>query len=202
MEDSEKVAIIQEHAKTLRAEVQRNAESQRKLFQWVILGIAGAVALRKDVAVSDLQAFLPFMPILAMIIIAFWLAETSFSFRCGRWLSLAEERINELASGELVGYEQELLRWRRRVFNHNWIYYVLGYLGLSIAYYTLVAYLMSVSELRRHAGFTVLVYTLAVISNLSALVQLFRVRYELRGDNEKSPSKAAAAPNPAAPADG
>lgn len=180
MTESEKIAVIQEHIKALREEAQSNVESKRKLFQWVVIGVAGAVALRKDVDISDLHAFLPFVPILAMIIVALWLTETGFSFRCGRWLSLAEKRINDLAAIDLVSYEQELLLWRRRAFTRYRKACIVGCFVISTGYICFVVYLMGLSEIRHYSGFAVVVYTLAGGSNLVALIQLFRVYYELR----------------------
>lgn len=197
MEDKDKVAVIQEQINGLRAEAQRNADSQRKLFQWVIVGVAGVVALREGEPARVLQTFLPLVPILAMIIIAFWLAETSFSFRCGRWISLSEKRINSIASTVLVDYEQALLRWRRRVFSYPWYLYLLVFVVFSAGYYFLVFRLMQNSRLRLFEGFYEVIYTLAVISNLAALVQLRRVHYELQPEAEVEAQRVdEAAPNP------
>jgi hypothetical protein len=177
---NDKIEIIREHASSLRNEAARNAESQRTIFKLVIAGIAGIAVLRKDVELADLQAFLPLAPILVMIVIAVWLGETAFSFRCGRWLAIAEERINELAGAKLLDYETELLRWRIRVFKQHIAIYGLLSAVTSVGYYALLLDLLKDSALTNQKGFSELLLVLAVLANAVAIVHLFRIRYELR----------------------
>ena len=177
---NDKIAIIREHASSLRNEAARNAESQRTIFKLVIAGIAGIAVLRKDIELADLQAFLPLAPILGMIVIAVWLGETAFSFRCGRWLAVAEGRINELARAKLLDYETELLRWRIRVFKRHFVIYGLLSVVTSVGYYALLLQLLKNSALTNQKGFSELLVVLAVLANAVAIVHLFRIRYELR----------------------
>ena len=85
MTNSERIAVVQEHNRALRAEVASNSESQRQLFRMALVGLVAVFALRKDLTLADLGTLLPIIPIVAMGVAAFWAAKTALIFSSSSW---------------------------------------------------------------------------------------------------------------------
>jgi hypothetical protein len=175
----DQLAIVRAHVESLQAEIRANSESQRTLFRLCLAGIAAVVALRKDISLDDLQVFLPPAPILAMGVLAFWLAETTFVVRQGRWLAIAEKNINRLAGEPLVQYEQAL--WQRRTQRFSWPPWKFWTVGLmfSGAYILAEVVLMQSSRLNSLTAVPEALYCLSGVALVMAGSYYQRLFWEI-----------------------
>lgn len=180
--NSERIAVVQEHNRALRAEVASNSESQRQLFRMALVGLVAVFALRKDLTLADLGTLLPIIPIVAMGVAAFWAAETALIFRLARGLAEGERKINQIAGEVLVTHEQNFWAWRKRWLPRSFAFVASLFLLLSGGYYWLVQDLMRSSSLSSQIGFDYIVYSAAVITHVIASVYGVRIVGELRSD--------------------
>jgi hypothetical protein len=178
MNDSDKIEILKEQIASLRSEVVRYSDSQRTIARYAVVGTAAVVALRKELAVADLEALLPIFPIVAMGMFAIMVLENVFIFRTGRWLAAAERQLNAIAGEDFLQYEQSIRDWRSNWLTHGPVATTLFSMLASAAYYWCFFYLVSFSDLSY--PIIVVLWILAIIAHLFALIYFIRMVGELR----------------------
>ena len=170
-----------------RDEVKANYESQRSIFRYVIVGVAGVIALRKDLTWDDLRTALPLMPVLAMIFIAYWLWEFGLMYTVGRRIAGFETRINRLLKEDVLSHEIRLLATRRQMLGRSWWMYSVTAVLLSICYYAIVENLRRTAEIWSDKSVGPSLYFIAVLANAVATIALVRMRLQLRPDDQFRP---------------
>jgi len=177
METKDKVSVIQANIDSLRKEIDLRIVSQNTIWRLVIIGLAAVVVLKGDI---EIGRFLPLVPILGMIITAFWFTETLFLFRTGRWIASMEAQINTLIGSEILQYESTLWQQRKAtVWGTNWFYVVLA-IGATAAYVFLLFRFLPGARQVGIRGFTELFALAAVLSYVFAAANFYRIWSLLR----------------------
>jgi hypothetical protein len=139
---NEQLAIIREHLTYLRTEVDKNTELLRSAIRYLLLGIAGIVALREKLDLPSLQELIPFAPIIVMALVAFFMTPTAFIVRTGRWMAYEERILNQIAGKQLLRYEEVLFEQRRARFHGHRRQYIFSILAISIFYWSVEIYFL------------------------------------------------------------
>ena len=179
MNEVEKLTILREQITALRSEVVRYSDSQRTIARYAVVGVAAIAALRKDLSISDFEAFLPIVPILAMGLIAILVLENVFIFRSGRWLAAAEQQLNAIAGEEFLRYEQSIHTWRRKWLAHGLVAAAILVVA-TVGYFGSIIYLFTFSDLALHPGIALVIWIFAIIAYLFAALYFIRMIGELR----------------------
>jgi hypothetical protein len=132
---TEQIAIIRDHLAYLRTEVDKNTELLRSAIRYLLLGIAGLVALREKLNLPSLQDMIPLAPIILMALVAFFMTPTAFIVRTGRWMAYEERILNQLVGNKLLTYEEVLFDQRRARFHGHRRRYILSIIVISIFYW-------------------------------------------------------------------
>ena len=177
METKDKIFIIQSNIEALRKEINLRIESQNNLWRLVIAGLAAVVILKSD---FDIGRFLPVLPVVGMLILAYWLGETLFVFRTGRWIASMEAQINTLVGHDLLQYESTLWRQRKAtLWGKDWFYLALA-AGATAIYLFLLYRLLPIPIALGIKGLTDLLIVAAILSYIFAGANLFRIRSLVR----------------------
>jgi len=177
MESKDKIHIVQSNIEALRKEIHLRIESQNNLWRLVIAGLAAVVVLKSDI---DVGRFLPILPIVGMLILAYWFGETLFVFRTGRWIASMEGQINTLVGKDILQYESTMWRQRKAtLWGKDWFYLILA-AGATATYLFLLSRLLPIASALGIKGLTDVLIVAAVLSYIFAGTNLFRIRMLLR----------------------
>jgi hypothetical protein len=177
METKDKVLVIQSNIEALRREINLRIESQNSIGRLVLAGLAAVVVLKADIQIGR---FLPVVPIVGMLITAFWFTETLFVFRTGRWIASMEAQINTLAGSDILQYESTLWQQRKAtLWGNNWFYLLLA-IGATAAYVFLLYRLLPLARQIGVRGLIDLFILAAVLSYMFAGINLYRIWSLLR----------------------
>lgn len=176
METKDKVSVIQSNIDSLRKEINLRIESQNNLWRLVIAGLAAVVVLKADI---EIGRFLPIVPIVGMLITAYWFSETLFVFRTGRWIASMEAQINTLIGSDLLLYESTMWRQRKAtLWGNSWFYIVVA-IVTTAAYSFLLLRLLPIAK-QSGVHLVELLAFAAVLSYVFAGVNLYRLWSLLR----------------------
>ncbi len=136
----QQITIVKEHLAYLRAEVDKNTELLRSAIRYLLLGIAGLVALREKLNIATLQESLPVAPIIVMALFALFITPSAFILRTGRWMAYEERMLNQIVGRRLLGYEEVLFQQRRAKFYGRRRYYIITIIAVSLCYWLIEVY--------------------------------------------------------------
>jgi len=173
VDTKDKVFVIQSNIDALRKEINLRIESQNNLWRLIIAGLAAAVVLKSDI---DVGRFLPVVPIVGMLITAYWLGESLFVFRTGRWIAAMEAQVNDLAGRDLLQYESTLWKHRKAtLWGNKWFYLALAFVATGVYLFLLLRLLPIARALRVRGLLDILIFA-AILSYLFAGANLYRIR--------------------------
>ena len=177
MEAKDKIAVVQKQIEVVYKEIQGRMETGKRLWQVVIGGLAAVVVLKKDV---DLALYFPVVPLIGMLLLAYWLREFEFLFRSGRMIATMESIINRLAGGpDLLFCETKLRKERQERLGKGW-YYVAGAMLIIALWGWFFWWLLHRYTAPQVPGFAWIIALASVLTLLYILMHVRSTYYELR----------------------